>query len=484
MRTERYDIVIIGSGAGGGTMAHALADSPARILILERGDFVPQEAENWNPDAVWKQLRYQTTERWLDERGAGVPAVHALQRRRQHEVLGQRPCIGCGARTFRRSSTWTASRPPGRSTTTRSRRTTTAPSGSITCTASTAPIRPSPPRGPFPLRADSARRTPWPTIVEQLRAQGLHPSPLPLGIRGRLRALQHLQLVPVQGAREERRRRRAASGPRSSGRTSSLWTNAFARRLLTEPGRRQGRGRRSRDERRDGSRRGVARRRVVRRRELRGAAAAIGERRAPERPREFVGARRPPLHGAPGDHDAGLSSVPEERDGVSEDRRDQRFLPARAGHDVSARPDPVAGTHARRHGADGRAAGCRCRGTNGGWRAASTGWRCRKICRMRRTASRSTRRGGFSCSTGRTTCARTGCSSTEARRILHKLGFWVVMTHSHGAKNTTHQCGTLVFGDDPRESVLDPLLPRARRREPVRRRRVVLPVVGGRQSRR
>jgi len=43
----------------------------------------------------------------------------------------------------------------------------------------------------------------------------------------------------------------------------------------------------------------------------------------------------------------------------------------------------------------------------------------------------------------------------EAKRILWKLGFWMVMTHSHKAKNTTHQCGTLVFGTDPRESVLD-----------------------------
>ncbi|MEO8677697.1 MAG: GMC family oxidoreductase [Vicinamibacterales bacterium] len=45
---------------------------------------------------------------------------------------------------------------------------------------------------------------------------------------------------------------------------------------------------------------------------------------------------------------------------------------------------------------------------------------------------------------------------TETRRILRRLGFWVVMSHSHKAKNTTHQCGTLVFGDDPRTSVLDP----------------------------
>jgi choline dehydrogenase-like flavoprotein len=44
----------------------------------------------------------------------------------------------------------------------------------------------------------------------------------------------------------------------------------------------------------------------------------------------------------------------------------------------------------------------------------------------------------------------------ETKRMLHRLGFWKVMTHSHKARNTTHQCGTLVFGTDPRRSVLDP----------------------------
>jgi choline dehydrogenase-like flavoprotein len=43
----------------------------------------------------------------------------------------------------------------------------------------------------------------------------------------------------------------------------------------------------------------------------------------------------------------------------------------------------------------------------------------------------------------------------ETTRILKELGFWIVMTHSHKARNTTHQCGTLVFGTDPAESVLD-----------------------------
>jgi choline dehydrogenase-like flavoprotein len=42
------------------------------------------------------------------------------------------------------------------------------------------------------------------------------------------------------------------------------------------------------------------------------------------------------------------------------------------------------------------------------------------------------------------------------KRILKRLGFWTVVAHSHGRRNTTHQCGTLVFGTNPRESVLDP----------------------------
>jgi choline dehydrogenase-like flavoprotein len=44
----------------------------------------------------------------------------------------------------------------------------------------------------------------------------------------------------------------------------------------------------------------------------------------------------------------------------------------------------------------------------------------------------------------------------EFARVLRRLGFWVVMRHSHGKTNTTHQCGTVCFGTDPRESVLDP----------------------------
>jgi choline dehydrogenase-like flavoprotein len=61
-----YDIIIIGSGAGGGTLAYALRDSGANILILERGDFLPNEDQNWQVEAVFKDKRYKPDENWHD----------------------------------------------------------------------------------------------------------------------------------------------------------------------------------------------------------------------------------------------------------------------------------------------------------------------------------------------------------------------------------------------------------------------------------
>jgi choline dehydrogenase-like flavoprotein len=65
-----FDVIIIGSGAGGGTLAHALASTGKRILLLERGDYVPREPENWNTLEVNKNGRYATKETWRDSRGA------------------------------------------------------------------------------------------------------------------------------------------------------------------------------------------------------------------------------------------------------------------------------------------------------------------------------------------------------------------------------------------------------------------------------
>jgi choline dehydrogenase-like flavoprotein len=62
-----YDAIIIGSGAGGGTLALHLARAGKRILILERGPFLPQEKLNWNTSAVFLDNRYHTTETWHDK---------------------------------------------------------------------------------------------------------------------------------------------------------------------------------------------------------------------------------------------------------------------------------------------------------------------------------------------------------------------------------------------------------------------------------
>ena len=74
---ERYDVVIIGSGAGGGTLAHRLAPTGKKILILERGDWLPREALNWSVDAVFADNRYVSPDTWMLPDGKSFqPQVH------------------------------------------------------------------------------------------------------------------------------------------------------------------------------------------------------------------------------------------------------------------------------------------------------------------------------------------------------------------------------------------------------------------------
>ncbi|WP_461091187.1 GMC oxidoreductase [Spirosoma gilvum] len=69
MTTHTYDIIIIGTGSGGGTIAQRLAPSGKQILILERGDFIPKEKENWDVTEVVVNGRYRTDEVWFDKDG-------------------------------------------------------------------------------------------------------------------------------------------------------------------------------------------------------------------------------------------------------------------------------------------------------------------------------------------------------------------------------------------------------------------------------
>lgn len=65
----RPDVVIIGSGVGGGSVAHRMAGSGAKILVLERGKVLPNEPQNSDAEAVFVEQRYRTDEQWQDERG-------------------------------------------------------------------------------------------------------------------------------------------------------------------------------------------------------------------------------------------------------------------------------------------------------------------------------------------------------------------------------------------------------------------------------
>jgi choline dehydrogenase-like flavoprotein len=74
---DQFDVIIIGTGAGGGTLAHTLANAGRKVLLLERGNFLQRETENWDPGEVFVNGRYMSKDTWYDADGkAFQPQVH------------------------------------------------------------------------------------------------------------------------------------------------------------------------------------------------------------------------------------------------------------------------------------------------------------------------------------------------------------------------------------------------------------------------
>ena len=74
---ESYDVIIVGTGAGGGTLARHLAPSGKRILLLERGGWLPREPSNWSAHDVFVDNRYISTDTWYDADGKPFqPQMH------------------------------------------------------------------------------------------------------------------------------------------------------------------------------------------------------------------------------------------------------------------------------------------------------------------------------------------------------------------------------------------------------------------------
>lgn len=77
MPDNHYDIIVIGSGPGGASLAQRLAPSGKKILILERGDFLKRSPDNWSPHKVFVEHAYQAHETWYAKDGeAFQPGLH------------------------------------------------------------------------------------------------------------------------------------------------------------------------------------------------------------------------------------------------------------------------------------------------------------------------------------------------------------------------------------------------------------------------
>jgi len=457
MRNERYDVIIIGSGAGGGTMVHALSQTTARILVVERGDFVPREEENWDPDAVWRKLRYRSPERWLDDRGREfLPYMHYC-------VGGNSKFWGSVLFRLRREDFQAVEHLEGVSPAWPIEYETLEPfyerAERLYHVHGEQGIDPTePPRGPFPY-APIPHSPEMAEIVEKLQAQGLHPSPLPLGLvrpgeAGGCILCDTCNSFPCK-VHAKSDAEVCCVRPALQRENVTLWTNARAHRLLTDAS-----GRRLDAVEVDRGGRTV-------RAEASVFVVACGA----------INSAALLLRSANAAHPEGLansSGLVGRRYMAHHATMMEGFHPFRPNSTVFQKTVAINDFYFRSEHADYPLGQIQSQGRTHAvmaqtaypwiplwaydmWVSRGVDWlimsedlpsldnrvtvepdgRIRLHYRQNNTKAHQ-------------------MLVREMKRILRRLGFWGVVKHSHGSKNTTHQCGTLCFGNDPRTSVLDP----------------------------
>lgn len=454
-----YDVVVIGSGAGGGTLARALSTTRARVLVLERGDWLPQERENWDPEAVWRHERYRSGERWLDRRGRGFqPFMHYL-------VGGNTKMWGSVLYRLREEDFTEVAHAGGISWPWPIGYADLAPwydraeamyhvHGDLGADP-TDPDRKPFPHPPVPHEPEIA------ALVERLRDQGLSPAPLPLGLVDPGEADGCILCDTCNSFPCLIRRKADAdvcgivpalnAGQGPGGVT--LWTGARVRRLVAA-----GSGDRVT---------GVTVERGGRRFEVRGRVVVLA-----------AGAvNSAALLLSSGDRPGGLansSGLVGRRYMAHRATMMEAFHPARPHDTVFQKTVGINDFYRAGRGYDYPLGNIQSQGRTHpaqvrsvlplAPRGAIRAWTRRGVEWLAMSEDLPTEDNRVTV-TGSGTIRlsyRTDPSPAhrqlvrEARRMLRRAGYAGVITHDFGVKNTTHQCGTVVFGQDPRTSVLDP----------------------------
>ena len=451
-----YDIIIIGSGAGGGTIARALSHTPARILILERGNFIPREPDNWDPEAVWKHLRYRTTETWMDSAGEEfVPYTHycvggntkfwgsVLYRLRKEDFEETKHADGI-------SPAWPIDYETLEPYYEKAER--------LYQVHGESGLDPTePPRGPFPhppiAHSEEIEKT-----IKQLIKRGLHPSPLPLGLLNPgepngcilcntcnsfpclLHAKSEADICCIRPILEQR--------------NITLWTNALAKRLSTDPT-----GQRIQIVEVDHNGQNISLKTslVIISCGAVNSAALLLRSVSKKHPNGLANSS-----GLVGKHYmAHLSTMMQ---GFKPFKKNLTIFQKTVAINDFYLKGPDTSYPLGQIQSQGRTHGVMAKTVvpwvplwaYNAWVARGVDWLA-----MTEDLPQLNNRiiidgdGRIRLHYRPSNFIAHARLVTEMKRILKSLGFWKVVTYSHGIRNTTHQCGTLRFGSNPRESVLD-----------------------------
>lgn len=446
-----FDIIIIGSGAGGGTIARELAPTGRRILIVERGDFIPQEDQNWNPTAVWKDLRYRTTETWLDASGQPfVPYTHYC-------VGGNTKFWGTVMFRLRPEDFRETPHLDGTSPAWPIDYDTLAPyydrAERMYDVHGQAGIdRTEGPRGPFPHPPVAHSRMVG-EIVEQLRGLGLNPFPLPLGLRENCVLCNTCNSFPCK-IHAKSDAEVSAVRPATASSNVTLWTNAIARRLIT-----------------NSTGRKVEAVEIERNRRIEKVSAPLVIVSC-----GAVNSAALLLRSSSNQHSRGLansSGLVGKRYMAHLATMMQGFHPFRVNDTVFQKTVAINDYYSKGPNSPYPLGQIQSQGRTHGIMAQSVvpqvplwaydAWVARGVDWLAMTEDLPKVENRVTVESDgriRLTYSPNNVRAhdelvRETKKILRKLGFWITIAHSHKTKNTTHQCGTLVFGTNPAESVLD-----------------------------